>query len=242
MVWAPTVEARDTAKNTLLHNCKNLQIHSVLICPKFLDILIDMDVIPCLHSSTLLCDVQNSFIHWGSKDGKPSIVARVCSVVCQPLDLSNLWILQMLIHMFSIMQQKMMQMLTKHVVAGCEDADSPTCVPKLLSGALLANIDIIYNNTMGLVISQDGIFTPAFTGAWRDYWQDVANYFFQVFGDTNNIDYASTAYGRAGLHMHLNVLHLMPSAETLSESSISLPWPILTDGVMKDFTEAALSL
>ena len=127
-------------------------------------------------------------------------------------------------------------MSTEHVVAGREDADSPTCVPELWSGALLADIDIIYNNTMRPVISQDCIFTPAFTEAWRNYRQGVADYFFQVFGDASNVDYASTAYGRAGSHMHSNALRLMPSAESLSKSSIDLPWPILTDGVMKDFT------
>jgi hypothetical protein len=131
------------------------------------------------------------------------------------------------------MRQMMLAVSTEHFAPEVVHVALPTPVADIWSISVLSDIDKIYANTLHPVISQDGLFTSAFIKAWKAYRQQVTNYFLQVFGDISNIDPAGSDFDRAASHVHSNALRLMP----LEISPTDLPWPILTDGVMKDFTD-----
>jgi hypothetical protein len=76
---ATTLDEKEAAKKTLLKNCKELRICSVLNCPEFLDFLTEMYAVPGLRYSAVLEDVawiKSTFLPFGRRGGE-SVVAGV---------------------------------------------------------------------------------------------------------------------------------------------------------------------
>src|SRR5258705_3055552 len=131
--------------------------------------------------------------------------------------------------MFLVMLRSMVDIATEFVVGGSRSVQA---VPDIWNTFLLTRADQIYKKTIGPVVSQDGESTETFIQAWRAYRLQIAGLHRSVFGEESMILNTSTSFNRASAWMYSNTLRLLP--EDISESR--LPWPILTNSVMRDFT------
>jgi len=105
-------------------------------------------------------------------------------------------------------------------------------VPEIWNARLLDQVDVIYSTTIGRCISHDGELAGVYADEWRNYRQQVANLMQSVFGDEHGVLPSSTPFNRATMWVCSNVLRLLP--ETITETE--MPWPLLTNTVMRDFT------
>jgi hypothetical protein len=105
-------------------------------------------------------------------------------------------------------------------------------VPEIWNAELLAQVNVIYDNTIGHLIAEDGTLTDDVCKAWSEYRSQLAQLMLKVFRDHNTDLMISTPFSRACSSMHSNVLRLLP--EVISENE--LPYPLLTNSVLRDFT------
>lgn len=127
------------------------------------------------------------------------------------------------------MRQQMIDISTEIVTEG---EPLPKPVPEIWNHTLINHIDVIYQNTLQPVISEDGLFTDLYLESWHKYRLQVADYMLRIFGKEQDIGGSSTSFGRASCWMQSNILRILPE----SISATHPPWPILTSTVMKDFT------
>jgi hypothetical protein len=105
-------------------------------------------------------------------------------------------------------------------------------VPEIWNAELLAQVNVIYDKTIGRLIAKDGTFTNDVCKAWSEYRLQIAQLMLRVFEDENKVLTISTPFSRACSSMHSNTLRLLP--EVISENE--LPYPLLTNSVLRDFT------